>query len=95
MRLCDYHKYDYHPFDWNELENMILVHPEVAGIELVYFESDCNNSRVVAELVEDYLNEWYRDDITDCRRLYFDSGQTNNNYNDDYDDLDDTYLFND
>ena len=63
MRLCDYHRYNYLPFVWDELEDMILKNPNVAGIELVDFESDCDNSSVVAELVEDYLNEWYGEDI--------------------------------
>lgn len=63
MRLCDYHRYNYLPFMWDELENMIHHNPNVAGIELVDFESDCDNSSVVAELVEDYLNEWYGEDI--------------------------------
>jgi len=45
---------------WSELEDMILKNPNVAGIDLVDCEFDCN---VVAELVEDCLNEWYGDDI--------------------------------
>ena len=63
MRLCDYHRYNYLPFMWDELENMIHHNPNVAGIELVDFESDCDNSSVVAELVEDYLNELNGEDI--------------------------------
>jgi hypothetical protein len=41
---------------------MILNDPYVVGIELVDSKFDCN---VVAELVEDCLNEWYGDDIAD------------------------------
>ena len=63
MRLCDYRRYNYLPFMWDELENMIHHNPNVAGIELVDFESDCDNSSVVAELVEDYLNELNGEDI--------------------------------
>jgi hypothetical protein len=60
MRLCDYHRYNYLPFMWCELEDMILKNPNVAGIDLVDFEFDCG---VVAELVEDYLNELNGEDI--------------------------------
>lgn len=63
MRLCDYHRYDYLPFTWCELEDMIFKNPNVAGIELIDCDFDCGKSSVVAELVEDYLNEWYGDDI--------------------------------
>ena len=64
MRLCDYHRYNYLPFMWDELEDMIFKNPNVAGIELVDFEFDNRGeSTIVAELVEDYLNEWYGDDI--------------------------------
>lgn len=64
MRLCDYHRYNYLPFMWDELENMVHSNPNVAGIELVDFEFDGRGeSTIVAELVEDYLNEWYGDDI--------------------------------
>lgn len=63
MRLCDYHRYNYLPFTWDELEDMVFKNPNVAGIELVDFESDCDNSSVVAELVEDYLNELNGEDI--------------------------------
>lgn len=63
MRLCDYHRYDYLPFMWCELEDMILKNPNIAGIELIDCEFDCDKSSVVAELVEDYLNEFYGDDI--------------------------------
>jgi hypothetical protein len=54
MRLCDYHRYNYIPFQWCELVDMILKNPNVAGIDLVDCEFDCG---VVAELVEAYLNE--------------------------------------
>lgn len=60
MRLCDYHRYNYLPFMWDELEDMVRRNPNVAGIELVDFEFDCG---VVAELVEDYLNELNGEDI--------------------------------
>lgn len=60
MRLCDYHRYNYIPFQWCELVNMILKDPNVAGIDLVDSKFDCDN---IAELVEDHLNEWYGDDI--------------------------------
>ena len=64
MRLCDYHRYNYLPFVWDELEDMILKNPNVAGIELVDFEFDNRGeSTIVAELVEDYLNEWCGEDI--------------------------------
>ena len=63
MKLCDYHRYNYLPFTWDELEDMVHKNPNVAGIELVDFESDCDNSSVVAELVEDYLNELNGEDI--------------------------------
>jgi predicted nucleotide-binding protein (sugar kinase/HSP70/actin superfamily) len=48
---------------WDELENMVHSNPNVAGIELVDFEFDCDNSSVIAELVEDYLNELNGEDI--------------------------------
>ena len=48
---------------WCELEDMILKNPNVAGIELVDCEFDCGKSSVVAELVEDYLNELNGEDI--------------------------------
>jgi hypothetical protein len=60
MRLCDYHRYDYLPFMWSELEDMILKNPNVAGIDLIDCDFDLDNS---TELVEDYLNEFYGDDI--------------------------------
>ena len=60
MRLCDYHRYNYIPFQWCELVDMILKNPNVAGIDLVDCEFDCG---VVAELVEDYLNELNGEDI--------------------------------
>ena len=64
MRLCDYHRYNYLPFTWDELEDMIHHNPNVAGIELVDFEFDNRGeSTIVAELVEDYLNELNGDDI--------------------------------
>lgn len=63
MRLCDYHRYDYLPFMWCELEDMILKNPNVAGIELVDFECDCGKSSIIAELVESNLNEYLSDDI--------------------------------
>ena len=63
MRLCDYHRYNYLPFMWDELENMIHHNPNVAGIELIDCEFDCGKSSVVAELVEDYLNELNGEDI--------------------------------
>ena len=56
-------RYNYLPFTWDELEDMVHRNPNVAGIELVDFESDCDNSSVVAELVEDYLNELNGEDI--------------------------------
>lgn len=64
MKLCDYHRYNYLPFVWDELEDMILKNPNVAGIKLVDFEFDNRGeSTIVAELVEDYLNEWCGEDI--------------------------------
>jgi hypothetical protein len=64
MRLCDYHRYNYLQFMWDELENMIHHNPNVAGIELVDFEFDNRGeSTIVAELVEDYLNELNGEDI--------------------------------
>lgn len=64
MRLCDYHRYNYLPFMWSELEDMIFKNPNVAGIELVDFEFDNRGkSTIVAELVEDYLNELNGEDI--------------------------------
>lgn len=64
MRLCDYHRYNYLPFMWDELEDMIFKNPNVAGIELVDFEFDNRGeSTIVAELVEDYLNELNGEDI--------------------------------
>jgi hypothetical protein len=45
---------------WDELENMVHSNPNIAGIELIDCEFDCDN---IAELVEDHLNEWYGDDI--------------------------------
>lgn len=60
MRLCDYHRYNYLPFMWDELEDMVRRNPNVAGIDLVDCEFDCG---VVAELVEDYLNELNGEDI--------------------------------
>ena len=65
MRLCDYHRYDYFPFMWCELVDMILKNPNVAGIELTDCEFDYDNSNIAAELVEDYLNELNGDDIAD------------------------------
>ena len=63
MRLCDYHRYNYLPFMWDELENMIHHDPYVVGIELVDSKFDCGKSSAVAELVEDYLNELNGEDI--------------------------------
>ena len=64
MRLCDYHRYNYLPFTWYELEDMIFKNPNVAGIELVDFEFDGRGeSNIVAEFVEDYLNELNGEDI--------------------------------
>ena len=63
MRLCDYHRYNYIPFQWCELVNMILNDPHVVGIELVDSKFDCGKSSAVAELVEDYLNELNGEDI--------------------------------
>ena len=63
MRLCDYHRYNYLPFMWCELEDMILKNPNVAGIELVDCEFDCGKSSAVVELIEDYLNEFNGEDI--------------------------------
>ena len=65
MRLCDYHQYNYLPFTWCELENMIRANPNIAGIELIDCEFDCSKSSIVSELVEDYLNELNKDDIAD------------------------------
>jgi hypothetical protein len=45
---------------WDELEDMVRRNPNVAGIDLVDCEFDCG---VVAELVEDYLNELNGEDI--------------------------------
>jgi predicted nucleotide-binding protein (sugar kinase/HSP70/actin superfamily) len=63
MILCDYHRYNYLPFMWDELEDMVRRNPNVAGIDLVDCEFDCDNSSVIAELVEDYLNELNGEDI--------------------------------
>ena len=68
MRLCDYHRYNYLPFTWDELEDMIFKNPNVAGIDLVDFEFDGRGestiqSTIVAEFVEDYLNELNGEDI--------------------------------
>lgn len=91
MRLCDYHKYDYQPFDWGELEKMIFAHPHLVGIELTDYESDQNlTSCVISEMIESY----YGDDIAE----YFDDDNTNTNntnhqnndddYADDFDGVD-------
>jgi hypothetical protein len=49
---------------WDELENMIHHNPNVAGIDLVDFEFDGRGeSTIVAEFVEDYLNELNGEDI--------------------------------
>ena len=64
MKLCDYHRYDYLPFMWSELEDMIRANPNVAGIDLVDFEFDNRGeSTIVSELVEINLNEYLSDDI--------------------------------
>ena len=62
MCLCDYHRYDYLPFMWCELEDMILKNPYVAGIELVDFECDCGKSSNIEELVEDQLKKYPSDE---------------------------------
>ena len=63
MRLCDYHRYNYLPFMWCELVDMILKNPNVVGIELVDSKFDCGKSNAVAEFIEDYLNEFNGEDI--------------------------------
>jgi predicted nucleotide-binding protein (sugar kinase/HSP70/actin superfamily) len=63
MRLCDYHRYNYIPFQWCELVDMILKNPNVVGIDLVDSKFDCGNSSAVVEIIEDYLNEFNGEDI--------------------------------
>lgn len=63
MKLCDYHRYNYIPFQWCELVNMILNDPNVAGIDLVDSKFDCGKSSAVVEIIEDYLNEFNGEDI--------------------------------
>lgn len=63
MRLCDYHRYNYIPFQWCELVDMILKNPNVVGIDLVDSKFDCGKSSAVVEFIEDYLNEFNGEDI--------------------------------
>ena len=63
MRLCDYHRYNYLPFTWLELEDMVRANPNIAGIDLIDCEFDCGKSSVVVEIIEDYLNELNGEDI--------------------------------
>ena len=63
MRLCDYHRYNYHPFMWCELVDMKLKNPNVVGIDLVDSKFDCGKSSAVVEFLEDYLNEFNGEDI--------------------------------
>ena len=63
IRLCDYHRYNYIPFQWCELVDMILKNPNVVGIDLVDSKFDCGKSSAVVEFIEDYLNELNGEDI--------------------------------
>ena len=63
IRLCDYHRYNYIPFQWCELVDMILKNPNVVGIDLVDSKFDCGKSSAVVEFIEDYLNEFNGEDI--------------------------------
>jgi predicted nucleotide-binding protein (sugar kinase/HSP70/actin superfamily) len=63
MRLCDYHRYNYIPFQWCELVDMILKNPNVVGIDLVDSKFDCGKSSAVVEFIEDYLSEFNGEDI--------------------------------
>ena len=63
MKLCDYHRYNYIPFMWCELVDMIFKNPNVVGIELIDGKFDCGKSSAIGELIEDYLNELNGEDI--------------------------------
>lgn len=57
IRLCDYHKYEYLPFDMTEFIRMLNANPNVAGIELIEFPRGINATDAVEDYIKDYISE--------------------------------------